>query len=478
MSQPTLKVQKYKHPVSLYLLFFTELWERFSYYGMKSILILFLTSSSLSSNPGWNWNYSNAIMLLSYYTFSVYLLSIVGGLCSVYLFNPRIMVMIGAFLLFLGHISLIFKTQFFFYTGLFLIILGVGALKPNISTLVGSLYKKSDKNREIGFSIFYIGINIGSLLGMLIIGFIGELYDWHLGFGMAGLGMFIGLLTYIIGHKYIIKDIKYDDKQVISYTFSSIKKLKNIKYILLSYLIIIIFFMAFEQASGLLTIYANEKINRHIFFYEILYILLVINFICIVYCFFRKKCNILLTMLLVFIFLIYMLFNCNYLLIIPASWFQASNALFILILGIPIAKFWLWWNKNESYLFKMNTGLLIIGVSYLFMALAASQYNQCGYSSMYYLIISYLLQTIGELCLSPVALSFISRSVPDKYVSLMMGIFFAVTGFGGLIAGFVGSLISSYKELDIFLYIALICIIASFIYNILIKILEKNETSH
>ncbi len=471
-----------RHPISLYILFFTELWERFSYYGMKSILVLFLTSSNLSYNPGWNWCNSNAIMLVSWYTFLVHAFSIIGGICATYIFSPRIMVMIGCLLLSIGHIILILQDIISFYLGLSLIILGVGALKPNISTLVGNIYHNNDKNRNIGFSIFYMGINIGSLAGMIIVGLIGEIYNWHMGFGIAGLGMILGLLTYIYGQKYLIRDT---NKNIIhnnwynkkNYNIDKIN-FNNITLLIIFYLIIIIFYIACEQSSGLLTIYANEKINRLIDFNYMIYFILAINYIFILYIFFYIKSKNLFYWIVISSLLIINLYVSNieliqYKIIIPASWLQACNALFILLLSIPVTKFWYWWNKNISDIVKMNVGILVMGIAYLFMVIATLQYYQKGYSSMLLLIIYYLLQTIAELCLAPIALSFITRIVPFKYISLMMGIFFAVIGFGGLIAGLVGSMISSFSELYIFSYLTIMCVSISIINFFILKNINK-----
>jgi proton-dependent oligopeptide transporter, POT family len=189
------------HPIGLYVLFFTEMWERFSYYGMRAILVLYLVSSTTGGNAGLGWTQADALVLYGWYTMLVYVVSIPGGILADKVFGQKKAVLIGGIILVAGHTVLAVEEMWAFYSGLGLIIAGVGLLKPNISTMVGGLYKEGDIRRDKGFTIFYIGINLGAFLASLIVGTVGEIYGWHYGFGLAGIAMALGLLVYLVGTK-------------------------------------------------------------------------------------------------------------------------------------------------------------------------------------------------------------------------------------------------------------------------------------
>ena len=198
-NQPTM----FGHPVGLFILFFTELWERFSYYGMRGILVLFLVAQTNADNPGFGWTEGRALELYGWYTMLVYVASIPGGLLADRLLGQKRSVMLGGLLLCAGHGILAIEAEWAFFTGLGLIIAGVGCLKPNISTMVGGLYRPGDDRRDVGFTIFYIGINVGAFLASLIVGWVGVAYGWHYGFGLAGIGMLLGQIVYMSGQKYL-----------------------------------------------------------------------------------------------------------------------------------------------------------------------------------------------------------------------------------------------------------------------------------
>ncbi len=401
MSQEIERKELFGHPMGLFVLFFTEMWERFSYYGMRAILVLYMVSVSTGDNPGLGWTKGNALALYGWYTMLVYVMSIPGGIIADKLLGQKRTVLIGGILLCAGHLVLAVEQDWAFILGLALIILGVGGLKPNISTMVGGLYKVGDVRRDSGFTIFYIGINVGALLAGVIVGTVGEVYGWHYGFGLAGIGMLLGQAVYMLGQKHLIgvgdfmkKSEDPEAKAASSKPLTRVEKDRMI-VMLLSFVIIIVFWGAFEQAGGLMNIYTLEKINRSLFGIEI-----------------------------------------------KASVFQSANPLFIIIFGTLVAGFWVWWakkGKENSSLFKMAIGTIIMGVGFLVMAGAANEViDTGGKAGVYWLIGAYLLHTIGELCASPVALSFVSKLAPLKYASLMMGAYFAATGFGNKIAGTVG----------------------------------------
>ncbi len=409
------------HPIGLYVLFFTEMWERFSYYGMRAILVLYLVGLTDAVNPGLGWTNGEALALYGWYTMMVYVMSIPGGIIADKLLGQKKSVLVGGVLLLFGHSILAVEEMWAFYTGLVLIVCGVGMLKPNISTMVGGLYKQGDIRRDKGFTIFYIGINVGAFLSSLIVGYVGEVYGWHYGFGLAGIGMALGIIQYVAGQKYL-KDVgnflgasqNEEEKALLNKPLTKIEK-DRVVVLLISFLIVIIFWGAFEQAGGLLNIYTMEKTDRVLMGWEI-----------------------------------------------PASWFQSLNAMFIIFLGTAVAAFWAnrkLKGKLSTSLFKMILGLIIMGTGFFFMTGATAQYEATGSSAMYWLVLAYLFHTVGELFLSPVALSFITKLAPVKYASIMMGVYFAMTGFGSKLAGLLGEWSESLGEYTIFTGIAIFCVI-------------------
>ena len=399
-----------EHPKGLYILFFTEMWERFSYYGMRAILTLYMITSITKDNAGLGWDDAFALSIYGWYTMAVYVMSIPGGIIADRWLGQKKTVLFGGILLVFGHSILAIDAVWAFAAGLTLIVLGVGGLKPNISTMVGGLYRKGDPRRDHGFTIFYIGINIGAFLASLIVGGVGEIYGWHYGFGLAGIGMILGVSVFLYGHKYL-KDVGEPPK-LRSETATHIKKpLTKIEkdrmiVLFLSFIIIIVFWGAFEQAGGLMNIYTNSKVDRMLFGWQI-----------------------------------------------PTSWFQSLNPFFIMVFGTLVATFWLKRqrsNKEASTLFKMAVGTMIMGTGFLMMSGASLQSSSDGQAGMYWLIAAYLLHTIGELCASPTALSFITKLAPVKYGSLMMGSYFAATGLGNKIAGLLGESATEAGELQIF----------------------------
>ena len=423
------------HPKGLFVLFFTEMWERFSYYGMRAILVLYLVTEITGDNPGLGWTSGEALALYGWYTMLVYVASIPGGWIADRLIGQKKSVLIGGLTLCLGHSILAFEQMWAFYSGLGLIIAGVGLLKPNISTMVGGLYEKGDIRRDKGFTIFYIGINIGAFLSSLIVGYVGEVHGWHYGFGLAGIGMLLGQLVYMAGQKHLIhvgnlltKTENQEEKEKYNQPLTKIE-IDRVKVLLLSFLIVIVFWGAFEQAGGLMNIYTLEKTNRVIAGMTI-----------------------------------------------PASVFQSLNAAFIILLGTSVAGYWASRSsksKEASSLFKMAVGTMIMGTGFFFMSAASAEFDANGSSAMYWLVLAYLFHTIGELCASPVALSFITKLAPVKYASIMMGLYFAMTGFGNKLAGFLGESASDLGEFVIFTGIATFCIA----FGLLIIVFKKHLNS-
>jgi POT family proton-dependent oligopeptide transporter len=425
------------HPVGLYVLFFTEMWERFSYYGMRAILVLYLVAQTQSENSGLGWTNGEALSLYGWYTMLVYVASIPGGWIADKFLGQKKSVLYGGILLVAGHGILAIEEMWAFYSGLGLIIAGVGLLKPNISTMVGGLYKQGDIRRDKGFTIFYIGINVGAFLSSLIVGTVGEVYGWHYGFGLAGIGMAAGLIQYLFGQKYLksVGNFLGDsenktEKEAMNKPLTKIEK-DRVVVLLISFLLVIIFWGAFEQAGGLMNLYASGKTDR------------------------------------ILSFSLPLIGN-----EVPASWFQSLNAMFIIFLGTTVAGFWAnrkLKGKISTSLFKMILGLIIMGTGFFFMTAAAAQYETNGASAMYWLVLAYLFHTVGELCISPVALSYITKLAPVKYASLMMGVYFAMTGFGNKLAGWLGEASENLGEYVIFTGIATFC----FIFGLLVMLFRE-----
>lgn len=390
------------HPVGLFILFFTEMWERFSYYGMRGLLILYIATSATADDPGLGWTTKDAIWLYGWYTMLVYVMAIPGGIIADKWLGQKKTVLIGGLLLCAGHGILAIPADWAFFTGLALIILGVGGLKPNISTMVGGLYEPGDIRRDKGFTIFYIGINIGAFLSAITVGLVAQEWGWHAGFGLAGIGMLLGQVVYMAGQKHLshVGNFvgKSPDPAVIEASKKPLTKIEKDRVIvlLLSFLIIIVFWSAFEQAGGLMNLYTDVKVDRNLFGWEI-----------------------------------------------PAAVFQSLNAGYIIIFGTVVAGFWAMRKlkgKEASSLYKMAMGTIIMGLGFIFMMFASKQASAetFGKAGMYWIFLAYLFHTIGELSASPVSLSFITKLAPVKYASVMMGIYFAATGFGNKAAGLIG----------------------------------------
>ena len=431
---PANQKEIFGHPAGLYILFFTELWERFSYYGMRALFTLYLVAETTSDNPGFGWTNTEALELYGWYTMLVYVSSIPGGWVADKLLGQKKTVLIGGILLCIGHGILSFESETSFYIGCLFIILGVGGLKPNISSMVGGLYKQGDERRDLGFYIFYMGINIGGFLAPIACGFLAQYYGWHWGFGLAAIGMLLGQIVYMLGQKHLshvgnlISRKNEADRAILDKPLTSIEK-DRVKVLLISFLLIILFWAAFEQAGGLMNLYASEKVDRTILGFEI-----------------------------------------------PASVFQSVNSFFIITLATLVGSFWFHWKKKgreSSSIFKMAVGLIIMALGFGFVSAASLQYEETGSSGMYWLILAYLFHTIGELCASPVSLSFITKLAPLKYASIIMGMYWAATGLGNKVAGLIGQFAQDLGEFEIFTGILVIWTIIGLLVIAMLKPLKR-----
>ena len=397
------------HPVGLVPLFFTELWERFSYYGMRSILILYLTSTAAQGGMGFDVKQASSIY--GWYTMSVYLTALPGGWVADYLTGARLAVLLGGIIIALGHFSMVFHSTSFVFLGMALIAIGTGLLKPNISVMVGKLYPEKDPRRDSGFSIFYMGINIGALLAPLAVGYLakGETFksfltsigqdpakSWHWGFAAAGVGMVLGLVVYLLSSRILAGIGDKVPRRVKTATGTqrlpplTASDWKRIVAILILFVFTILFWAAYEQKGASLNLFADKNVLTQ----------------------FAGKS-------------------------FPAPFLQSLTPLFVITLTPLFALLWAKLkDRQPSSPAKFTLGLLLIGTAYLLMIPAAMLTAQ-GRVSFWWLVGLYFLEVCGELCLSPVGLSMVTRLAPVRFVGLMMGAWFLATSLGNKLAGYL-----------------------------------------
>jgi POT family proton-dependent oligopeptide transporter len=470
--RPSDDTSFFGHPRGLSTLFFTEMWERFSYYGLRPLLVLFMAAAL--ADGGFGFPRAQASAIVGIYGACVYLASLPGGWVADRLLGLRRAIFIGAMLITSGHLSIGLSGlagqgtagKGFFFLGLILIVCGTGLLKPNISAIVGDLYPEGGARRDAGFSIFYMGINTGSFFGQLITGYLGEKVGWHFGFGAAGVGMFCGLVVFAIYARRTLGNIGMEptrhpdpvvqarqertvkrvvgaglaavalvflaamgglfvpDAQVIGkymtfvmvgmaaafflYVFTAgglnTDEKKRVAVIMVLFVFAAIFWSAFEQAPTSLNLFAKDFTERHIGSWEM-----------------------------------------------PATWFQSINSAFIILLAPVFAALWVKMGRRGMDLSspaKFSLGLFFAGLGFLLMIFAARAVVASNGSlkvSAMWLVASYFFQTVGELCLSPVGLSSMTKLSPRKYVGQMMGIWFLASALGNLIAGLVGGHVDPEK---------------------------------
>jgi POT family proton-dependent oligopeptide transporter len=400
------------HPKGLFLLFGTEMWERFGYYGMRAILVLYLVA--MAQDGGFGWSNADALSLYGTFTMAVYLTPLFGGWLADNVLGQRKAIIIGGILMAAGHFTMGIPhamvsgiEENVFYIGLTLLCIGNGLFKPNISTMVGDLYQEGDKRRDSAFTIFYMGINLGGALGPLIAGYVAAVINWQAGFIAAGIGMVISVVMQMILSKKYLGDIgvvpsaKLSQQQSESGQKEPLTKVEKdrIKVIFTMSVFSIIFWMGFEQAGGLMNIFANDYTDRMLMGFEI-----------------------------------------------PASWFQSLNSIFIIIFAPIVAMIWLKLdNKEPNSPVKFAIGLVFLALGFFTMMLALATEGGNGQDalqiSMIWLVLFYLFHTLGELCLSPIGLSMVSKLAPLRLASLLMGIWFLCTAVANKIAAFVGAFI-------------------------------------
>lgn len=474
------------HPASLFVLFFTEMWERFSYYGMRALLTVFLITEV--TDKGWGWTNADAMELYAWYTGLVYLTPLIGGMIADKLTGYRLAIVLGALVMTLGHLSMAFETfgEPFFYLGLVLMILGNGLFKPNISSMVGQLYPDTSSKKDAGYTIFYMGINAGAFLGMLLCGYIGEKIGWHYGFGLAGVFMFFGMLQFffaqkifgIIGEKPNAKHKPEEHVQKV--TDESVPKhVVRDRLVVVAVLMVasLFFFFAFEQAGGSMSIFAKNYTQRVLegsagttfkWVDAALTIFPILIVTGVLYSLSKKIASdypltiffTALSFAIIWglgIWKVYREFSTEQT-EVTVSWFQILNSFFIITLASSFSKMWeKVWNPSGPIKFAM--GLLLVGVGFIALAFGASSIPQGATTasvSMIWLILAYFFHTTGELCLSPVGLSYVSKLSPKKLAGLLFGLWFTASALANFIAGMTGSYIDKISQtysMSVFFYI-------------------------
>jgi POT family proton-dependent oligopeptide transporter len=397
------------HPIGLVPLFFTELWERFSYYGMRAILVLYMVATPAQGGLG--FDVKQATSIYGTYTMAVYLTALPGGLFADYVVGTRVAVLIGGIIIACGHFSMIFDSMTNFYLGMVLIAIGTGLLKPNISAMVGGLYKENDPRRDSGFSIFYMGINVGAVLAPLVTGYFAQsetfrnfliargfnpVGGWHWGFGAAGVGMVVGLIVYLVSQRTLSevgrrvkKTVKEGEKAVAAKPLTA-GDWKRVAAIFVFFLFTILFWGAYEQKGASLNLFAKSLVRTEVFGMTF-----------------------------------------------PSSYLQSLTPLFVILLAPIFSVVWVKMkDRQPSSPAKFTIGLFFIGAAFLLMIPAAMLTAQ-GKISPLWLVGLYFLEVCGEMCLSPVGLSTVTKLAPLKLVGIMMGVWFLASSLGSKLAGYL-----------------------------------------
>lgn len=459
------------HPRGLATLFFTELWERFSYYGMRALLTLFMTAATVGVNPGLGLDVAAAGAIYGLYTSLVYILALPGGWVADNLWGQRKAIWIGGWIIAAGHFTMAVPGLFFFFLGLFFVICGTGLLKPNVSSVVGELYPEGGARRDAGFSVFYMGINLGAFLGPLVTGYLGEGYRWHWGFAAAGVGMVLGLVQYRLGARYlgdagllrssdspelrarlarrffsgfgavvlgaaafgylvwsgvlpftltqIASGLGYGVLLLVALYFIYVWTMgghtrdenKRMAVIFWLFLLVAVFWSGFEQAGTSLNLFARDLTDRTVFGMEI-----------------------------------------------PASTLQSINPLFIIILAPIMGSLWVWLEKrgaDPSIPAKAGLGLLSLAVGFFVLAWGAANASPENPVSPAWLVVTYFFHTVGELAISPIGLSAVTKLSPARRVGQMMGIWFVGAALGNLFAGLVAGRLETLMPFELFRTVAL-----------------------
>ena len=530
------------HPAALFVLFFTEMWERFSYYGMRAILVIFLTGAILGDNPGWGWSSSSALSLLGTYAMFVYLTPLVGGWLADNKIGYRNAVVIGALLMTLGHASMALETPTFLYIGITLLVLGNGFFKPNMTSIISKIYEGRDNKKDGAYNIFYMGVNAGAFLGIMLCGWVGEKQGWSFGFGLAGIFMFLGMIQFYyaqplfgeIGDK---PNNKINNKKTESKSLEKLNPFLPVDYVLIlificsalifiindplskiggidtfnftiggmgdslffalialiSFVVLLIvriprytvivrdrmiaftifsfftvfFWAAFEQGAGSLPIYTRDFTNRILegdfaLIFKIVDLLVtIIPLFIITYVLYSlikttaskilfSNITLAFSFLIIWAIVIFKLYSefQSSETEVPITWFAILNSLFIIIFAPLFTK---WWDSsyNPPASVKYFLGLALLGLGFGFLAFGARNIPsgaETASLSMMWLVLAYLFHTLGELCLSPMGLSYLSKLIPARMIAFMFGVYYLAIAIGNKLAHYIGGDIENITQ--------------------------------
>ncbi len=566
------------HPAGLFVLFFTEMWERFSFYGMRVLLVNFLTMAVVGVDfPGWGWSTENAGALYGTYAGLLYLTPILGGIIADRLIGYRWAVVVGAILMTLGHAAMAVETEIMLYVGLGFLILGTGFFKPNITSIISEMYKFLPEKKDGAYTIFYMGVNAGAFFGMMLCGYLAEKLGWSWGFGLAGIFMLLGTLQFwlakplfgkiggvpekgkeveiseeekkdykpnpftlfdkiliivsaTIGFLYLINDptSKIGDVNLLpekmpfeigmdSMTgpigfaiiglvlflvlivsrisrYTKVVRDRMIAVVIFAFFTVI-FFLCFEQAASSLVLFARDYVDRTLegsaaLTYNIINSLLtviplgIITWVLVLLWKQTHKRVLGSNIVLIVCFLgvwglvLWMLgreFSSDSI-EITVSWFSILNSFFIITFASMFSK---WWESkyNPSAALKYGIGLVLVGIGFAFLAYGSDGVNPGIKVSMVWLILAYLFHTLGELCLSPVGLSYVSKLVPARMIALMFGMWYLAIAIGNKLAGSLGGMVDIIKEeydlSTFFLIFTIIPVVAGILVSVLNPILKK-----
>ena len=562
------------HPAALFVLFFTEMWERFSYYGMRAILVIFLTGAILGDNPGWGWSKSSALSLLGTYAMFAYLAPLVGGWLGDKKIGYRKAVVIGALLMTIGHAAMAVETPVFLYIGISLLVVGTGFFKPNITSIISKIYEGRDDKKDGAFNIFYMGVNAGAFLGIMLCGWVGERVGWSFGFGLAGIFMLLGMIQFYYAQPlfgeigdvpeksneklnvktatkeklnpflpvdyfliivfvlsaliFIINDplSKIGGIDILNFTYLGMENslffalLAFIAFILLLFIRIprytpivrdrmivftifcvftVFFWAAFEQGAGSLPLYTRDFTDRFLegnaaLIFKIVDIsvtvipLLIITYVLI--SLFKKTysqiplSNIILSISFVIIWgiIIFKIYSESQSTSteVPITWFAILNSLFIIVFAPLFAR---WWDSsyNPPASVKYFLGLALLGVGFGFLAFGARNVPAGADSatlSMIWLVLAYLFHTLGELCLSPMGLSYLSKLIPARMIAFMFGVYYLAVAIGNKLAHYIGgdieNITQEYSLSGFFLIFTIIPIVLGLISLLLHPLIKKS----
>tara|TARA_B100000579_G_scaffold176720_1_gene143984 strand:- start:17487 stop:19232 length:1746 start_codon:yes stop_codon:yes gene_type:complete len=562
------------HPAALFVLFFTEMWERFSYYGMRAILVIFLTGAIIGDNPGWGWSSSSALSLLGTYAMFAYLAPLVGGWLGDKKIGYRKAVVIGALLMTIGHAAMAVETPVFLYIGISLLVVGTGFFKPNITSIISKIYEGRDDKKDGAFNIFYMGVNAGAFLGIMLCGWVGERVGWSFGFGLAGIFMLLGMIQFYYAQPlfgeigdvpeksnqklsvkaatkeklnpflpvdyfliivfvlsaliFIINDplSKIGGIDILNFTYLGMENslffalLAFIAFILLLFIRIprytpivrdrmivftifcvftVFFWAAFEQGAGSLPLYTRDFTDRFLegnaaLIFKIVDIsvtvipLLIITYVLI--SLFKKTysqiplSNIILSISFVIIWgiIIFKIYSESQSTSteVPITWFAILNSLFIIVFAPLFAR---WWDSsyNPPASVKYFLGLALLGVGFGFLAFGARNVPAGADSatlSMIWLVLAYLFHTLGELCLSPMGLSYLSKLIPARMIAFMFGVYYLAVAIGNKLAHYIGgdieNITQEYSLSGFFLIFTIIPIALGLISLLLHPLIKKS----